>query len=356
MSICNRRLETLRQQMAEAGAAAMLIQSPANVYYLTGFAGEGQLVVSATEAVLASDTRYKMEAEGLSAAVTSCFHPRGHLAGSIEALQAAEAGVVAFESSYLVHAALVEIQNQLPDVTLLPVKEWVEEQRLVKDDGEIAAIREAARRVDQALAAFIARLQPGRSERELALELEMELVRAGTEKSFAIIMASGPSAAAPHAVPGERLLQPGDLLKIDVGGKWEQYCSDITRTYCLGEADERFREIYGVVLEAQSAALARVGPGMKGAELDQAARKVISAAGYGEYFTHSLGHGVGLEVHEGPRVSARSTDTLAPGMVVTIEPGIYLPGWGGVRIEDMVLVTEQGSEVLTGAPKEPEAG
>lgn len=356
MSPVATRLQALRDRLAEAQLAAILVHSPPNVHYLTGFRGEGQLVVTADRAVVASDTRYKLEAESLPEGIECVFHPDGHFAGSVEALQQAAPPVVAFETESLVHARYAELGEKLPDSTLQPVKRWVEDLRVLKDEGEIALIREAARRVDEALAVFIARLEPGRSERELALELEIELVRAGTEKSFAIIMASGPSAAAPHAVPGERLLQDGDLLKIDVGGKFENYCSDLTRTYCLGEGSERFAEVYGAVLAAQEAALAAAGPGVGGAELDQVAREVIVAAGHGEHFTHGLGHGVGLQVHEAPRVSSRSEDTLAPGMVVTIEPGIYLPGWGGVRIEDMVLITESGCELLTHAPKTPQVG
>lgn len=179
----------------------------------------------------------------------------------------------------------------------------------------------------------------------------MALAAEEAEPSFSIIMASGHCAASPHAVPGSRELCEQDMLKIDMGAKVEGYCSDITRTYFIGQPDERFREVYGLVKAAQSAAAQAVRPGISGKDLDGIAREIISAGGYAAEFCHGLGHGVGLEVHEGPRVSSRSEDILEPGMVVTIEPGIYVAGWGGVRIEDMVLVTQDGHEILTLAPK-----
>lgn len=345
------RLEALQRRLAAEEVDALVVSSPANVRYLSGFKGEGYLVVGKSDLLIATDGRYKLEAEDVVTGCESCCHASGHLAGAIEFLGRIGAGVIAFESSHLNYSAYEEMATQLPEVPLRPEKGWVEDLRLVKDAEEIAAMREAARRVDLALVQFLAGLKVGESERRLAWAMDTALIDQDTEPSFQTIMASGPSAASPHAVPGPRLLREGDMLKIDLGGKVDGYCSDITRTYFVGEPDDKFREIYNLVKEAQAAAVAAVRPGATGKELDAIARQIIADGGYAEAFSHGLGHGVGLEIHEGPRVSSRSDDILVPGMVVTVEPGIYLEGWGGVRIEDMVAVTESGHEVLTLAPK-----
>lgn len=345
------RLRALRDRLQREEVQALLVSSAANVRYLTGFTGEGLAVITAEGGLVSTDGRYLVEASAISDGLQSVTHELGHLVGACEYLREQGAAAVAFESEALTYSSYETLGARLEGVAFTPCKRWVEDLRVVKSPEEVACMREAARRVDVALAAFEAQLGPGPTERELALELERQLVLAGTTPSFEIIMAAGESAASPHAVPGERRLALGDMLKIDVGGKVEGYCSDITRTYFCGEPDKQFRKVYGLVLAAQEQALAVVRAGVSGREVDAAAREVIVAGGYGEAFTHGLGHGVGLQVHEAPRVSAKSEDVLTAGMVVTIEPGIYVAGWGGVRIEDMVLVTETGGEVLTGAAK-----
>lgn len=345
------RVARLRETMAQQQAEALLLVSAANVRYLSGFRGEGYLVVGKDDLLISTDGRYKGEAAELSDEYRVNYHSSGHLAGAIEFLRERNAGVVAFEAEELSYAVYREIATKLPEAQLNPASKWVEVLRLIKDEDEIALVAEAARRVDVALNDFLSDLQPGQSERLLALELEMALARAGTASAFAIIMAAGESAAEPHHVPTDRLLNDGEMLKIDVGGKLEGYCSDLTRTYFLGEPNETFRQVYRIVLEAQEAAVAAAGPGVPAKHLDEIAREIIGQAGYAGAFSHGLGHGVGLQVHEGPRVSGKSEDILQPGMLVTIEPGIYRAGWGGVRIEDTVLITEDGHRVLTHAPK-----
>jgi Xaa-Pro aminopeptidase len=229
----------------------------------------------------------------------------------------------------------------------------VEELRLVKDAGELEAIRAAARLADAALTEVLSRGLAGRTEREVALDLEFTMRRAGAESaSFPSIIASGTHSALPHAVPRDVEIPKGTLVTIDWGAQLDGYASDCTRTYATGELDPRDREIYDLVLKAQVESLAAVKAGAGGREVDAVARDIITAAGHGEHFGHGLGHGVGAEVHEGPRLSQRSDATLATDQVVTVEPGVYVPGAVGVRIEDLAIVTDAGSEVLTGLPKD----
>jgi len=344
------RLARVREQLRRDETQAALIVQPENVRYLSGFTGEGYLVVGLERALIATDGRYKVEAGAVADRFETSFDPAGHLAGALAFIGDIQPAGLAFEADHTTYATYQELTEKL-SVALRPTTRLVEQLRLIKDEGEIALMREAARRADVALAAFLTDLRPGVTERRLALDLHAALVDQEVEPAFSIIMACGPSCACPHAVPSGRELAEGDMVKIDVGARHEGYCSDITRSYFVGEPTERFREVYRLVLQAQQAAVAAARPGVTGRELDAVARAIIVAGGFGEQFAHGLGHGVGLQVHERPRVSARSEDVLAPGMVLTIEPGIYMEDWGGVRIEDTVLITDTGCEVLTHAPK-----
>ena len=234
----------------------------------------------------------------------------------------------------------------------MPAGGEVEKLRRVKDAEELRAIREASKLGEEAWLWAIERGFKGRSERDVALATEAKIRELGGEPSFPAIVAAGPNGALPHAEPGERVIGEGELVVFDMGAKLDGYCSDGTRTFATGEVGEKGREVYETTLRAQLAALEAIEAGPKGEDIDTVARKVIADAGYGEAFGHALGHGVGLEVHEGPRLSQKSEDVLAPGEVVTVEPGIYLPGELGVRIEDFVVVTEGGYENLSALPKD----
>lgn len=346
-----KRRRKLRDWLDANGVDALLISSEANLRYLFGFAGEGLGVVG-RDALVSTDRRYELDAAALPGRVKVALAPDGHLTGAAEYLQSAQARRVAFEADSTLYSAFESLKSKLQDAELVPARKVVEELRTVKEPAEIDCIRRAAAIMDQALAAVLPTVEIGVTEREMALELERATRLAGADAmAFGTICAFGPSAAFPHAVPGQRKLTAGDMIKIDCGAKLDGYCSDITRTVPPLEPDERFVEVYSAVYDAQQAAVEAARPGITGRELDAVAREIIAERGYADQFSHSLGHGLGLEVHEGPRVSSRSEEVLRPGMVVTIEPGIYIEGWGGVRIEDSVAITRNGCERLTNAPK-----
>jgi len=351
MSQWTARRQRLKQWLAQHEADAFLVSSAANVRYLFGFRGEGLGVVASVSA-LCTDRRYELDAAALPGRIERVLHPAGHLEGAIEHLRALGARKVAFESQALTFATFEQLRKKLRGVKLLPTSGVVEGFRAVKSPEEIALIARAAEVTDQALAAILPLLKPGVTEREVALELDRQLVMHGGERpAFDTIVAFGPSAACPHAVPGPRVLEPGQMVKIDCGARVDGYCADITRTVPVGKPDARLQQVYGAVLEAQQAAIAAARAGLACKDLDAVARDVLRCHGLAEQFGHGLGHGVGLEIHELPAVSTRSQDVLRRGMVVTIEPGVYIEGWGGVRIEDTVAIEARGCQVLTRTPK-----
>ncbi len=351
MSDYAKRRRKVREWLEVNGADALLVTSAANVRYLFGFAGEGMAVVG-DGAVVSTDRRYEIEAGEIRGRVKTQVHRDGHLGGAAEALNTMKAKRVAFEAEAILFSTYESLQAKLDGAELVPSRKVVEQMRMVKDKGEIETITRAAAIMDKAVEALVAGLEEGVTEREAAMELEAKTLQGGADDmGFDTIFAFGPSAAYPHAVPGQRKLEPGHMIKIDCGAKVDGYCSDMTRTYIFGEPDDKLREVYQAVFDAQQAAVEAAGPGKPCKEIDAVARDIITERGYGNEFSHGLGHGVGLAVHEMPSLSARSEDTLKPGMVVTIEPGIYIEGWGGVRIEDSVAITRTGCERLTRAPK-----
>lgn len=347
------RLKRLRALLAEHEIDAFVTSSPANRLYLTGFTGSaGTVVVGREEAYFLTDFRYVEQAKAQAPAFTLVRYddPVESLG---EVLSDMGAKRVAYESEHLSVASFQRMQEKIKDVTWKPVRRWVERLRAVKEPAELEAIQRAVDLADRAFDYIIQRLK-GRTEREVALDLEFFMRKEGAWKlAFDSIIASGPNGALPHARPSDRVIEEGDLVTLDFGCVLDGYCSDMTRTVAVGKSDERQREIYRLVLEAQETGVAAVRPGKTGKEVDAEARRVIADAGYGDYFGHGLGHGVGIEVHEAPPVlSKRGEDPLEAGMVTSVEPGIYIPGWGGIRIEDLVVVTDDGCRVLTRSPKE----
>ncbi len=353
------RLDRLRQQLAEKGIDAALVQSGFNRRYLTGFTGtDGTLLVGPAAAYLLVDFRYTEQAQQQTAGIEVV--EAGGSAGKKplltvvrELLASMGADRIGLEGNHLTFEQYSDLTQQLTGLEPVSIGGVVEGLRAVKDEAELVIMRRAAAITDAAFDHILGYLEPGLRESEVALELEYFLRRQGAEgRSFDFIVASGPRSAMPHGVATDKVLQPGELVTLDYGCIYQGYCSDMTRTVLLGEPDDKQREVYAVVLAAQRAGVAGIRPGMMGREADAICREVIAALGYGEYFGHGTGHGVGLEIHEEPGVGSRSTRILEPGNVITVEPGVYLAGWGGVRIEDSAVVTATGIEVMSHAPKE----
>ncbi len=346
-------LDRARRYLAASGVDALLLVRTENRRYVTGFTGTaGLALVTARDALLAVDFRYYEQA---AAEAPACEVLRGGAdpAGALaEAVRAREVRRIGFEAEFVPYAQVERFREKFAPAELVPLAD-VDRLRWVKDAQEIAAIARAAEIADAAFAHILGVLRPGLRERDVAVELETVMRRAGAERlPFDTVLASGPRSALPHGRATDRVMVAGDLVTLDFGAVCDGYGSDCTRTVVLGAPDDRQRRIYEVVLDAQLRALAAIRPGASSREVDAVGRSVIAAAGFGEAFGHALGHGIGLDVHEGPPLGPRNETTLEPGMVLTVEPGIYVPGWGGVRIEDDVVVTDDGCRILTHAPKD----
>jgi Xaa-Pro aminopeptidase len=351
------RLERVRWWLAEQSIDALLISQPENRSYLSGFTGSaGVLCISADLALIATDFRYYQQV-GIEAPRFELVKVTSTFADVLSELLARQPlRRLGFEADHATFAEAQEWMQAAPEQEWVPTKGVVMEMRAVKDANEIESLRQAIRLTDEALAATLTQAAEGMTERHLAWLIESYVRTHGSPSvSFEIIVAAGPNGARPHARASDGALPTGVPIVIDMGARMDGYCADLTRTVCIGQPGEpeRFWSIFNTVLRAQQAAEAAIQPGRTGKEVDAVARNLIAEAGYGEYFGHGLGHGVGLAVHELPRLSRLATAPLAAGNVVTVEPGIYLPDWGGVRIEDVVLVTEDGVEVLTKASKDP---
>ncbi|MDR3288506.1 MAG: Xaa-Pro peptidase family protein [Peptococcaceae bacterium] len=348
------RLLAVRQAMRQEAVDAFVVMNPANVRYLSRFTGStATLLITLEQAFLLTDSRYIEQAK-LQAGEYQTLDTEGETFRALGLLAApAPWERIAFEGTSITFEDYGRLSAALKGKELCSHSSLIKRLRSVKDEGEIALIRQAVALADQAFAHLLRTLAVGQTEAEISLALEFHMRQAGASGgAFEFIVASGWRSAMPHGVASPKKTAPGELLTLDFGAVYEGYCSDMTRTLCLGIATEQQREIYEIVLAANKAGIAAIKPGIKGREVDAAARKLIADAGYGAYFGHGLGHSLGLEIHEGPSLNKSEEQTLEPGMVVTVEPGIYLPSWGGVRIEDLVLVTERGGEVLTQAPKE----
>ena len=363
-----RRHQLVREAAARHQVDALVVTTRSNILYLTNFTGSAAVVVVTPDKVnFITDFRYITAIDSLQKSPHSCPDLQlavvegtyeSTLIGLIQALGLERLG---FEASNLtvsrhslLSAAFAADGGMRP--ALVPTDQLVEAIRVRKDDDEIATLREAAARLSEVARGVFEEIGRGRTERDIALAIDDRIRRAGFERpAFDTIVASGPRAALPHATPGERTLGENDLVVLDFGGVYDSYCVDLTRTVSVGRAGDRAREVYSAVLEAHDRAIRAVEPGRLRFAVDAAARDWLTACGLGEAFGHGTGHGLGLDIHEGPRITRPTAeapggdidDALAPGMVFTIEPGAYLPGWGGVRIEDDVLVTEHGVDVLT---------
>ncbi len=349
--IKNRPAE-VRVLLDSCGLDALVILDPANIRYLSEFTGtDGALVITADRCWFLTDSRYTTQARRQVVA-DQIREYRIKIDGLLEGLRELGAGKVGFESEFVPFATVQKLQTAAPDITWHPLGAELKPIRGVKDEGELAALSEAARLNELAFTEILPEIRPGVTEREVALALEFALKRhGGEEKAFDFIVASGLRGAMPHGVASDKVLASGELVTIDFGVRCQGYHSDETVTVAIGEVPSRLREIFDVVLEAHDRAIAAIRPGVPLAAIDAVARDFIGSRRYADYFGHGLGHGVGLEVHEYPTVSSRGEAFAEAGMVFTVEPGVYIPELGGVRIEDMVAVTADGCRLLTRLPK-----
>jgi len=354
------RVTALREQMAADGVPAMLVTTISNVAYLTGFEGvlddhaNATCLVTENAARFYTDHRYLLAATAAAADTEWAIFTPEYGATDVavcRALQDEGVSVLAAESS-MPHARFVKVAEQF--VGRVDATEGtVEQLRRIKSPEELERIAEAAAITDRAFDHICSFVQPGMTEHQIALELEVFMRSNGSVGlAFPPIVASGPNSALPHAQATERAVQAGEFLKMDFGARFGGYCSDMTRTVVVGSASEKHREIYAAVLAANRAGVESVRAGVIGKDVHEVARDALDGVGFGEYFTHGLGHGVGLDVHELPGVGAKSDDVLPENAVVTVEPGVYLEGFGGVRIEDLVVVEADGSRVLSASPRE----
>lgn len=349
----NNRLNNLRKALAENGVDALLVTQPENRRYISGFDGSaGYLLITEKKALLATDFRY-VEQASRQAPDFEVIRIKGKVSEWFPALVAgANVRKLGFEAEDISYDGYKQFNGTLAEVEMVPVKGVVEKLRTVKEPEEIGYIEKAVAIADAACDKVSGEIKAGMTEKQVAWEMEKSLRENGSEAiPFEIIIASGPNAALPHAKPTDRTINRGEPVVIDMGARYRGYASDMTRTICIGEPDSKFITIYKIVLDAQEAAESIIKRGMTGHQADSIAREIIDKAGYGEFFGHSLGHGVGLAEHELPHLSPNAEETLEDGMVYTVEPGIYLTGWGGVRIEDTAVMENGRTRVITKARK-----
>ena len=346
------KINALRKILENKNLDGILIYKPENRRYFSGFTGTtGFIIVTKHEAKFITDFRYvsqaKEECKGYDIIEIGTSEP---LTNIINELNIENMGV---EDEFFTYRHFLELNSNLPNLSIIALEGELTKIRSIKSEEELNYIAKAASLADEAFKYIVDFIKPGACEKDIALELEVYMRKKGaTGTSFNFIVASGLRSALPHGVASDKLIEDGEFVTLDYGCIYEGYCSDMTRTVIVGKANEKQKEIYSIVLKAQETALKAVRPGITGKELDEIARDIITNEGYGEYFGHGLGHGVGLEIHELPHINTKGDEPLKPGMVITIEPGIYIPNFGGVRIEDLVVVKENGYHVLSNTSKE----
>lgn len=348
------RVERLRKLLDEHSFDAILIGSDYNRRYMSGFTGSsGMVFITQESCYLLTDFRYRTQAPMQAAGFTIVEHGQNPIDNVRELLGLAGIKRLAFEQDHVVFSQYKAWSDSLPGIELQPSGPLVEKLRMIKDEAELRIMQEAANLADKTFSHISNVIKPGMKESDIALEMEVFMRSHGaSSSSFDTIVASGERSALPHGTASDRIIGRDEFVKLDFGAYYHGYCSDITRTVVVGKPSDKHREIYSIVLEAQLHCLANIKPGMSGREADALARDVIAKYGYGDLFGHGTGHGLGMEVHEAPRLSKFGDTILTPGMTVTVEPGIYVPGFGGVRIEDDIVITETGIKILTSSPKE----
>ena len=347
------RIERLRTLLSERELDAVLVTKEVNLHYFSGFCGDSTvLIVTADHLTLVTDSRYTEQAAEEASAFEVVEQTGGLYQKAAALLKEYRVKTVGFEGNVLTYSAYMQLKELLAGIAFETALN-LDVLRQVKDADEIACIRRACEMADAAFAHIVTYIRPGMTERAVAAEMEDYMRRMGSERpAFRTILASGVRGSLPHGTATDKEIALGELVTMDFGAVYRGYHSDITRTICIGHADERQKECYDAVLTAQKTALAAIRPGVTGVAVDEAARNILRKYNLNQYFGHGLGHSLGLEIHEEPRLSKFGKDTMRTNMLITDEPGVYIPGWGGIRIEDTVLVTETAGEPLTHAPKE----
>lgn len=348
-------LSRLRSALAAEGVEALLVSDPINVAWLTGFSGTfGRVIVTPTDAVFITDSRYTIQAGEEVNDIPVQWFASPTNGDEFTAQQAKNLGVtrLGFESATTLYGAWEGWRKRMEGIELVPTRDILADLRMIKSPDEVALIRQACGISDAAFDHICRMIQPGVTEMDVLLDLEFFMRRQGAEVAFPSIVVSGERSARPHGKPSDKKLEVGDFVTMDFGARVGGYNSDMTRTVVVGEATPRHREVYETVLEAQLESLHAIRPGAKAKDVDALAREILGTRDLAKYFGHGLGHGLGRLVHDSGRFAATSTDVIEPGQVWTVEPGVYIPGFGGVRIEDDVFVTENGIEILTHSTKE----
>ena len=346
-------IQNIAKTLPEYGLDAMLITSEPGEFYAVGFHGEGVAVVTPDKTWYYTDSRYIEAANALISGAEIATAPAGQTYKTLTQAIVESCGIqkLGFEESYMCVGDFWAWEKALT-AELVPASKLLEKLRMVKDTEELSAMREAQRITDEAFTAILDFIKPGKTEQEIAARLQYEMLCRGAEKmSFDPIVASGPNGSKPHAIPSDKKVQNGEFITMDFGCKCGNYCSDMTRTVALGEPSAEMRTVYETVAKAQLAGIAAVKGGVKGCDVHEAGRTVIAEAGYGDYFGHGFGHSLGIEIHEDPRFSPACHLDIPSNATLSAEPGIYLPGKFGVRIEDVVILTEDGCENITHSPK-----
>lgn len=350
------RIDKVLKGMDDFGVDALFLMRKANIRYVSDFTGgDSCVLLSKKGKVFITDSRYTEQAEGECQGFEIYQHRNDITLEDLvfQICRKLKINKLGFEQDFITFEIYDQIRNALDSTEFVPAMGIVERVRSVKELSEIELIKKAAQIADESFSEILGFIKPGVTERDIERELEYLIKKKGAlTVSFPTIVASGPNSSLPHAIPSERKIKIGDFITLDFGALYEGYCSDMTRTVVMGEPSAKQREIYQIVKEAQETGVKALRAGIKGIDGDKSARDVIEKAGYGKYFGHGLGHGIGLEIHEAPNLNKGNTEELPVGSVVTVEPGIYLPNWGGVRIEDSVVVTEDGCRILTNSTKE----
>ncbi len=348
-------LDRLRSKMTDAGIPALLVSDNPNVKWLTGFTGSfGFVLLTQDQARFLTDSRYTLQASEQVSEMPVHWYQSPMIQDEFVAAQAKEMGIsqLGFEAASVTFAAYERWRDKFAGIELMGAPDLIAALRMIKTPDEVAKIREACALADACFSHVQRMIQPGVSEWDISLDIEFYFRRAGHELAFEPIVVSGERSARPHGRASEKKLELGDFVTLDFGARVDGYCSDITRTVVVGKPTDRHNEVYNQVLKAQLASLDAMKPGVRAADVDAKAREVFDEIGLAKYFGHGLGHGLGSLVHDTGRMNATSQDVLAPGQVWTVEPGVYITGFGGVRIEDNVVVTEDGIEILTHSTKE----